>query len=348
VAHTDHYAILLAINYYPGLRNLGGPENDIAAFEQWLQDPGGGDVAPANIKVLRSSDYKPPAVDPNDANPTERAFIKALDGWVRIDRNTWKDRVGQRLYIYMAGHGFTAGASINDPALFSAVAQSGDTAHIAGYRYTSRLANAGFFDEIILIMDCCQDVLKASQVLEPTWNPPDRQKSGAVKVLQAYGAPRGEAAFESPDAAGVKRGYFSRVLMSALATATADPTGFVTGATLKSQFLQLWDDQYRSRTGYDPPIHLPAGPDIQLFRRAPGPAAPVQAPPVIFSLTTPPAAPTTLIVQQRPDLPPLLALDTGAPLQGYLPPGIYKAVLQGTSRQKLFEVRDAGETRVEL
>ena len=32
MARTDHYAILLAINLYPGLRDLGGPENDIQEF----------------------------------------------------------------------------------------------------------------------------------------------------------------------------------------------------------------------------------------------------------------------------------------------------------------------------
>jgi hypothetical protein len=345
MARADHYAILLAINYYPGLRNLEGPENDIGAFERWLKDPNGADVASANVKVIRSSDFQPPATDPNDANPTERAFIKALDGWLRIDRSNWRERVGERLYIYMAGHGFTAGASINDPALFSAVAQIGDTSHIAGYRYVARLANAGFFDEIVLIMDCCQDVLKASQVQDPTWSPPDRGASGRVKVLQAYGAPRGEAAFESADENGVKRGYFSKVLMTALDSAPAEASGFVTGASLKSQFLQLWNDQYRSRTGYDPPIHLPAGPDIQLLRR---PAAAAEGPAVTFSLSAPAPANAMLIVQRGFMSQPVITLQASALIQANLIPGIYKAILAGTDRQKLFEVLDTGNTRVEL
>jgi Caspase domain len=347
MAHTDHYAILLGINHYPGLRDLGGPENDIAAFEQWLEDPAGGDVARANIKVIRSSDYAPHSTNPNDANPTERAFIKALDGWVRIDRTNWRDQVGTRLYLYMAGHGFTAGASINDPALFSAVAQSGDTAHIAGYRYASRLASAGFFAEIVLIMDCCQDVLKASQVLDPTWQPPDRNQSGAVKLLQAYGAPRGEAAFESEESPGVKRGYFSRVLLDALRAALPDGNGFVTGTTLKNQFLQIWGDRYRATTGYDPPLITPAGQDIQLFPRSAAVIGPANIPPVNFSLKAPVAAGTILTVEQRAGVS-LLNMDAGSLTAAWLPPGIYKATLQGTGRAALFEVDGAGITRVAL
>ena len=348
MARTDHYAVLLAINYYPGLRNLDGPENDIEAFERWLKSSNGGDVDPANIKVIRSSDYRPPATDPNDANPTERAFIKVLDSWVRIDRTTWKERVGERLYVYMAGHGFTAGSSINDPALFSAVAQIGDTAHIAGYRYVSRIANAGFFDEIVLVMDCCQDVLKASQVLDPTWSPPDRGASGNVKVLQAYGAPRGEAAFESADEEGVKRGFFSRVFISALETALADAQGSVTGTALKGQFLQLWNDQYSSQTGYDPPIHLPAGHDIQLYRRTAAPPAGAGGATVTFTLCVPVPVNSIVLVQRGAGNPPIATLSADATMEVSLTPGIYKAVLAGTSRQKLFEVLDSGRTRVEI
>ena len=88
------------------------------------------------------------AATPDDANPTEKELKKALNLWLRTP-NGWHDRIGQRLYLFFAGHGFTAGSAIHDPALFSAVAQNGDTAHIAVLRYASKIANAGFFDEII-------------------------------------------------------------------------------------------------------------------------------------------------------------------------------------------------------
>src|SRR5262249_18952898 len=155
--------------------------------KKWLMEDPGGNLHEGNIRVIRSSDFAP-ATNPYDANPTETQFKRELNRWLKPEGD-WLERVGQRLYLFFAGHGFTAG-SIPDPALFTAQAHLGDTVHIAGFRYASKIQNAGFFDEIVLVMDCCQDVLKAAQVGEPTWAPPDRQHSSRVKLMQAYAAPR--------------------------------------------------------------------------------------------------------------------------------------------------------------
>lgn len=348
MARPDHYAILVAINYYPGLSDLAGPENDIAAFEKWLVSREGGDLDTANVQTIRSSQFAK-VTDANDANPTERALIKALNKLVRVDGRSWKNRVGERLYLYMAGHGFTAGSSISDPAIFSAVAQNGDTAHIAGYRYAAKLANAGFFGEIVLVMDCCQDVLKASQVLEPTWTPPDRNKAKDVKLLQAYGAPRGQAAFERVDEVeGVTRGIFSRVLLEALNTALPDQTGFVTGTTLKNQFLQLWGDRYKQETGYDPPIRPPDTHDIKLFPRTVAALTADGIQPVLFKLAPPIPDGAAIQIMRGSTKDIVLALPGNALGPAKLPPGLYKAMLTGTNRARLFEVTGAEQTEVEL
>lgn len=349
MAHADHYAILLAINNYPGLRDLGGPENDIAAFADWLRDPAGGDVDPNNIRIVKSSDF-PAVLDPNDANPQERAFISLLDKLLRDANRNWLNRVGKRLYLYMAGHGFTAGASVSDPALFTAVAQNGDTAHIAGFRYASKIANAGFFDEIVLVMDCCQDVLKASQVIDPTWSPPDRNKTAGVKLLQAYGAPRGQAAFEREETpGGPKRGFFSTVFIEALRTAKPDAaTGFVTGTTLKDQFQQLWNDRYKVQTGYDPPLIPPAGLDIELFSRPAVPAPVVGGFPVTFVVNAPIPAGATLDITTGVNTPPIVSMPATALQPQSLQPGFYKAALSSTARAQLFDVTGAAPKTVTL
>ncbi|KAA3625612.1 MAG: hypothetical protein DWQ08_09155, partial [Proteobacteria bacterium] len=143
-----------------------------------------------------------------------------------------------------------------------------DTAHIAGYRYAAKIASAGFFDEILLFMDCCQDVLKSSQVLEPTWSPPDRNRSHKVKLLQAIGAPRGRKAFERDlDDNGIQRGLFTVVLLEALRTAIPDAKGWVNGYDLKKQFAQIWGKRFREETRYDPPVRIPDGEDIRILRR---------------------------------------------------------------------------------
>ena len=349
MALADHYAVLLAINRYPGLRNLEGPENDITAFAEWLRDPNGGNVEPANIKIVKSSDF-PVATNPNDANPQEVAFKSSLDQLMRDPARNWQNRVGTRLYIYMAGHGFTAGSSVTDPALFSAAAQNGDTSHIAGYRYASKIAHAGFFDEIVLVMDCCQDVLKASAVLEPTWTPPDRNKTADVKLLQAYGAPRGQAAFEREETpGGPKRGFFSTVLIEALRSAKPNPaSGFVTGTTLKEQFQQLWNDRYKAQTGYTPPLIPPSGVDIDLFARSAVPSAANGLLQVTFTLNPPIPAGATLDITSGVNTVPVLSLPVAGLQPQTLAPGFYKAALAATGRSTLFEVTGASPTMVTL
>lgn len=265
--HDDHYAIVLTINRYPGLSDLHGPENDGDEFRRWLLDPKYGDLAPQHIQVIRSQDYGV-AATPDDANPTETELKKALNRWLRTQTG-WQGRIGQRLYLFFAGHGFTAGSTIHDPALFSAVAQNGDTAHIAVLRYASKIANAGFFDEILLVTDCCQDVLKASQVLEPTWNPPDRQRTADVRLFQAYGAPRGRQSFERDIGQnGEYRGLFTSVLLEALCTASPDADGWVTDRSVADQFQALWADRYEQETGYTPPLVPASQKRIRIYRHS--------------------------------------------------------------------------------
>lgn len=297
----DHYAILVAINHYPGLTNLAGPENDANEFFSWLIDPAGGDLqdpaglAPGDrrVEIIRSSDFTL-VTDPDDANPTETQFKKVLNRWLKED-GEWRDRVGDRLYIFFAGHGFTSGA-LADPALFTAQAQLGDTAHIAGYRYASKIQNSGFFDEVILIMDCCQDVLKASQVSDPSWSPPDRQRSSSVKFMQAYGAPRGKKAFETDGAAGPVHGYFSSVFMEAVKTAPAGRDGYVMARTVEDRFGDLWAGRFLKLTGYVPPLITPR--DMRLYRRSPPLVVPPSSPPPVGSN----AGPATGPLSPNPDV----------------------------------------------
>ncbi len=288
MANNDHYAILVTISKYPGLSNLNGPEADGVAFTQWLTSPEGGDIPLTNITQIRTANFQP-FNNVYDAKPTEIEFKKALDNLLREGKGperTWKEKVGKRLYLYFAGHGFTAGSSLTDPALFSAIAQNGDTAHIAGYQYAAKIASAGFFDEIMLFMDCCQDVLKSSQVLVPTWSPPDRNLSHKVKLLQAIGAPRGQKAFERDlDNNGVTHGLFTIVLLEALRTAIPDSQGWVNGYDLKKQFSQIWGKRFRDETHYDPPIRLPDGEDIRILQR-PSPTLSLGVPAPIPASTT--------------------------------------------------------------
>lgn len=285
---ATHYALLVAINLYPGLSNLAGPENDAEAFAQWLTSADGGRLDPAHVVVIKSSDFDP-ATDPYDANPTDTHIKKALNGWLK-ENGRWRDRVGERLYLFFAGHGFTAG-SLEDPALYTARAQLDDREYIAALRYARKIAVAGFFDEIILIMDCCQDVLRSTTITEPNWSPPDRQADARVRMMTAFGAPRGQKAFEEDPAAGQKvHGYFSRVFLDALRQADADAEGWVTARAVEARFEQLWAPTYLQLTGYEPPMNAPK--HLRLYRRdrAAVPPLPTAPPPAAAAAPTAVAA----------------------------------------------------------
>lgn len=266
----SHYALLVAINRYPGLSDLAGPENDATEFARWLLDPAGGGLDPAHVIAIKSSDF-PPAEDPYDANPADTQVKKALNGWLK-QGGQWLDRVGERLYLFFAGHGFTAG-SLEDPVLFTARAQLDDRDYIAAMRYARKIAVAGFFDEIVLVMDCCQDVLKATAINEPVWSPPDRQADWRVKMMWAFGAPRGQKAFEQSPVAAVDggtaapvHGYFSSVFIEALRDAPADTEGWVTARAVEARFGELWTARYLQDTHYEPPFVAPK--DMRLYQRA--------------------------------------------------------------------------------
>lgn len=270
---TTHYALLVAINLYPGLSNLAGPENDAEAFADWLRAKDGGGLHPGHVVVIKSSDFDA-ATDPYDANPTDTHIKKTLNGWLKQD-GRWRDRVGERLYLFFAGHGFTAG-SLENPALYTARAQLDDREYIAALHYARKIAVAGFFDEIILIMDCCQDVLRSATINEPNWSPPDRQADARVRMMTAFGAPRGQKAFEEEPATGRKvHGYFSRVFLDALRQADADAEGWVTARAVEAKLEQLWAPTYLQLTGYEPPMKAPK--HLRLYRRDPAVAVPPPA-----------------------------------------------------------------------
>ncbi len=266
-----HHALLLAINTYPGLTNLEGPENDVEDFREWLEDVDGGNVPPGNIAVIKSSQFPAPT-DRYDAHPAEIEFRRALSRLLyEPDGVTFRDRVGERLYLFFAGHGF-ASRRMSEAALYTAQAARNDPDHIASKRYMERIRHSAAFDEIVLVMDCCRDVDLSDSIREPTMKIPDRQAlAGHVRVLEAYAAGRGQQAREQIEpATGRVRGMFTKALLDALREARGDEQGRVTGTVLKGHVHQHWPARFNgSPVTFEPEISPPAGAnDLVLVTRA--------------------------------------------------------------------------------
>ena len=67
------YAVVVGVAKYPQLApegagaDLDGPDGDAQGVYDWLVDADGGRLDPANVKLIRSSDFHP--LDPEDPQP---------------------------------------------------------------------------------------------------------------------------------------------------------------------------------------------------------------------------------------------------------------------------------------
>lgn len=151
----NDFAIVIGISRYsrPGMAPLNGPENDARDFRDWLADPLKGNVSPEHIFSVLSSDTIFGDDQPY-AEQIEDRFVElkqAIDTWITENSRP------RRLYIFMAGHGFSWAAE--NAALLAA---NGDydelfrRKHVAGRRIAEWFRNAGLCEEIVLLMDCCR------------------------------------------------------------------------------------------------------------------------------------------------------------------------------------------------
>lgn len=236
------YAVIIGIKTYPDFDKDGpleGPENDAIAFRDWVISPTGGNVPDdeEHVALIISSKYTPPAKTPDDARPmivdVQGAFERLQN---KAEDNASKGKglqVGRRLYIYMAGHGFAP--RDDQTALLMANAKrdrTGAIYHILGQYTADWFYKAKYFEEIILLMDCCRELypvmglnMSFSQSIAP----------GAVnKVKRFYGhATKWSRLSREKNINGVRRGIFTATLMKALEGGAVDPeTGELTAQSL--------------------------------------------------------------------------------------------------------------------
>lgn len=331
---SDHHAIVIGINAYPGFSNLEGPCRDAKEMETWLKDPAGGDVDPDNVKVLCGTDFHPPG--PNgldDARPHDseiRAFFRPL-----VEQGAAGPFAGERLYIYMAGHGFM----VTDPikarltGLYSADAGIALAPHLVATAYAEWFRLNAVFSEIVLIMDCCRTPDLLHDLAEPALiKAPGRTGlSQEVRYFYAYAAQEGRVAREKTFN-GEARGIFTVTLLNALRKAPPNRYGRVNGSTIR-------DFVHNN-------IHTTAG-DIEV--NPPEFDGPQRGEIVfatretksVFQVTfhpTPPADGDDLLVFERPDEEPRRIAIDAPKVSTDLGPGFYKARLAHAGREAIFEV----------
>jgi hypothetical protein len=241
MAAEDH-AVVVGITRYPSFEQLRGPENDANAVYEWLTDKKGGDVPRKNVAKIVSSKFGKKA-----AEPTADQVYTAFNKLVALGEDNDPVPAGRRLYIFFAGHGF--GAGVREAAVLMANATPRWTGfHLNAGAVADYFAKAGYFREIVLLVDCCRDDLGAPMSVVLPWQP----VAGAGKVRWLYGYATGwsRKARERPFDNGVVHGIFTIAVLDALRSGPRDSTALKNVVT--ARMLELADPDDHQEPYFQP------------------------------------------------------------------------------------------------
>lgn len=348
-------AIVVGISWYPYLGDLGGPLNDAKEFNAWLLDKSGGCVPENRVKLIQSPDSHG---SPENVHPIQQELQQAFDWIDDLAANNLQNglgrRVGRRLYLFFAGHGFAP--QDNQTALLMANAtQLRVGYHILGPAYADWFYHAGYFDEILLFMDCCRELCPRAPL-----NPPhfgsilDNRAAESVRRFYGYGTRWSKVSRERPmPPDNIVRGVFSTALLAGLRGAAADESGKVTSSSLYNYLFENMRT-FLAPADMDAPT-IPKEPDIFVFPKIDSDWVIVEglAQPVATVRIT--SSEPNLTAQLRDGKFQLMASRQAAPQEWLfeVPPGIYEAriVADGGTRicgERTITLKAGGQFHVDF
>lgn len=236
MGQTD-WALVVGVSRYAAkeFEALRGPERDAIDFHSWIVDAAGGQVpAPQAARIL-SSDFKTggrPTSDQIDA------FFLNLEKIAK--RNLKKGNglmVGRRLYVFLSGHGFAP--MPNEAALLAANASPTRLKfHVPGKAWADTFYRGLWFEEILLFMDCCRNVLPNAIPNPPALAVPSHPDH-LTRGRRLFGFATGNGRMARERVFGNEtRGVFTKTLMEGLRGAASMPaTGQITAHSLRNYLL---------------------------------------------------------------------------------------------------------------
>lgn len=234
MAHQD-WSIAVGISQYPSLGDLRAPENDAKAIHAWLRDGRGGAVPKNQARLIISSDFGPPFTSPDAARPALEELSTALRNLEAIARRNSDAgegfRVGRRLWLYFAGHGFSP--TLHETALVLANALREDpVAHVLGPDTAHYFSLRCLFDEVILFMDCCREAAPVTSLTRvfPKAGPGPCEPKFMHALATKYSKLARERQFGND---GPWHGSFTKALLDGLRTADSGK-GQITSGSLTS------------------------------------------------------------------------------------------------------------------
>lgn len=240
--NDSDYAIVVGVSRYPTLRapapgaphDLQGPDADAQAMYAWLTDPDGGGVPESQAYLINSALFPNPfAVE--RLGPTtrikarpDREDIEGTFGWVdACFEACGKMKLGRRLTVYFSGHGFSVGDA--DGGIYDACASPRKLSHFYVRSWFDRFYRMAMFEEYVLWVDACSDVIPISApsaAMMPIEDSPDMANG---RAFVAYSSRGGRLSVERPGPDGQVHGVFTMALLDGLKGKARDPdTGHVT------------------------------------------------------------------------------------------------------------------------
>jgi hypothetical protein len=212
------FALLIGIDDYSGndFSQLKGAKNDAEAFAEWLKSK-------ANVKTYLLLS-KPQLKSPRRSDVVDH--VQQL-----IDLSKKGNRIGRRLYIFLAGHGVSP--DVDEIGLVMADANDDRPSYYPGRMLMNLFRGRGLFEEVVLCMDCCRDY--DLELEPPTLEFKRRFDSGLAGKVRAAILFAAEFGKKSREKKFNKKmhGIFSQAVLTGLQGAAADGAGRVTGAGLK-------------------------------------------------------------------------------------------------------------------
>lgn len=349
---SDDWAIIIGISRYPGFHDLAGPENDARSIYEWVTAESGGDVPADHVRMVVSSQYPREssalAAHPNMADAIA-PFERLNDVADENNRQGRSFRVGRRLYLYMSGHGFAPSLEENALLLANATRQRAGY-HVPGVSWARWLLDAGYFDELLLFMDCSRDSLPQVPATPLPFVRQSYEANRSPAFMFAFAARWGDTARERL-VDGIAHGVFTKALLAGLKGAAADSGGRITSKSLEAYlrhytktFLSEQDRQ-NPDIAKEPEIH--GSSDFVLLELGPG-----RVPRLPVSLRI---SPNLLgkridILSSRLESIASIPSATSPEVTLQLSPGLYLVRVggEGEERHQVFEVSGAGGVDVFL
>jgi hypothetical protein len=227
-----HYALLVGLlKYHPSVGDLKGTLNDLRDVDQWLEN---------DLKVPRQNIVKWTDKPPDFQDPTASDFLKQLVKWDgEASRNGPK--LGERLYVYYAGHGYNANTSQQSMIMPMTTLTTWDVVPMIPLRESLRLR--AHFDEIIMLFDACRDVLPYA--VDPSWSDKPRHSpsNGQVKVMSMFASKTGKKAKEVEFSKGEWHGVLTKAFLTAVKGYASDENNIIYFHTLRGFLFAAIKDQ---------------------------------------------------------------------------------------------------------